>query len=109
PKMIGKSFIETIHPDDREKMNEVYLNLIELKENVDIEVRRKHQDGHFIWLHSDLIPVLDSEGQLEKIVVISGDITEYKRKLKKLEKLAYYDHLTGLPNRRIFLDRLQQS
>lgn len=108
-KIIGKSFIETIHPDDREKMNDVYRNLIETKENVDIEIRRKHQDGHFIWLHSDLIPVLSPEGQLEKIVVISWDITEYKRKVKKLEKLAFYDHLTGLPNRRVFLDRLQQS
>ncbi|WP_099362534.1 diguanylate cyclase domain-containing protein [Fredinandcohnia onubensis] len=108
-KMISKSFLETVHPDDREKMNDVYLNLIETKENVEIEVRRKHQDGHFIWLHSDLIPVLSSEGQLEKIVVISWDITEYKRKVKKLEKLAFYDHLTGLPNRRIFIERLQQS
>jgi diguanylate cyclase (GGDEF)-like protein/PAS domain S-box-containing protein len=108
-KMISKSFLETVHPDDREKMNDVYLNLIETKENSDIELRRKHQDGHFIWLHSDLIPVLSSEGKLEKIVVISGDITEYKRKVKKLEKLAFYDHLTGLPNRRIFLERLQQS
>nr|WP_309098992.1 diguanylate cyclase [Fredinandcohnia onubensis] len=108
-KMIGKSFIETIHPDDRERMNDEYQNLIETIENVDIEIRRKHQDGHFVWLHSDLIPVLSSEGQLEKIVVISGDITEYKRKVKKLEKLAFYDHLTGLPNRRIFIERLQQS
>lgn len=108
-KMISKSFLETVHPDDSEKMNDVYLNLIDTKENVDIEVRRKHQDGHFVWLHSDLIPVLSSEGQLEKIVVISWDITEYKRKVKKLEKLAFYDHLTGLPNRRIFLERLQQS
>lgn len=107
--MTGKSFFETVHPDDIEKMKVVFANLIKTQSHIDIEVRRKHQDGHFVWLHSDFIPVLSSEGQFEKIVAISGDITKYKKKVKRLEKLAYYDHLTGLPNRRIFVESLQQS
>ncbi|THE10935.1 PAS domain S-box protein [Bacillus timonensis] len=108
-KRVNESLFDTVHPDDFEKIRDIFKNLIETKEHVDIEVRRKHLDGHFVWLHSDLIPVLDSEGELEKIVVISGDISEYKRKVKKLEKMAFYDYLTGLPNRRILLERLNQS
>ncbi|WP_010283604.1 diguanylate cyclase domain-containing protein [Bacillus timonensis] len=108
-KRVDETLFGTIHPDDLERMNDVFTKLLETKEHVDIEVRRKHHDGHSVWLHSDFIPVLSSEGELEKIVVISGDITEYKRKVNKLEKLAFYDYLTGLPNRRIFEERLLQS
>ncbi len=67
------------------------------------------KSGHSIWLHSHFIPVLSSEGDLEKIIVISSEITESKRKEEKLAKMAFYDYLTGLPNRRLFTDRLNQA
>lgn len=56
-----------------------------------------------------LIPVLDHEGELEAIVGISHDITERKRAEEKIWHDANHDLLTGLPNRRLFIDRLEQA
>jgi len=42
-------------------------------------------------------------------VVLSRDVTERKLSEDKIEHLAYYDTLTGLPNRRLLMDRLRQA
>ncbi|RKQ32650.1 sensor domain-containing diguanylate cyclase [Oceanobacillus halophilus] len=107
--MVGKMFSKFVHPDDVERINQAFTSLFETKENLEIEVRRKHVEGYSIWLHSHLIPIVDDKGELDKIVVISRDITDNKRKEEKLSKMAYYDQLTGLPNRRLFNDHLEQA
>lgn len=50
--------------------------------------------------------VRDSEGGLTHYVSVSRDITAIKQSEQKLEKLAFYDSLTSLPNRALFRDRL---
>lgn len=56
-----------------------------------------------------LAPVLDDNGNTEAIVGISRDVTERKRAEEKIWHNAHYDLLTGLPNRRFFLDLLDQK
>lgn len=56
-----------------------------------------------------LAPVLDMDRQTEATVCISRDITERARAEKKIWHNAHHDLLTGLPNRRLFLDRLEQE
>ena len=55
------------------------------------------------------IPVHDSEGRYQGIVTICEDISDKKATELKIHQLAYYDLLTGLPNRGMFLDRLHQA
>jgi diguanylate cyclase (GGDEF)-like protein/PAS domain S-box-containing protein len=55
------------------------------------------------------IPVRDSEQRYLGIVTTCEDISEQKKAAEKINRLAYFDLLTGLPNRGMFLDRLQQS
>jgi len=43
------------------------------------------------------------------IVTVCDDITSHKEAEEKIKRRAYYDSLTGLPNRAMFLDRLQQA
>jgi diguanylate cyclase (GGDEF)-like protein len=50
---------------------------------------------------------LDAEGQ--RFIVLSRDITRRKQAEAEIEHLAFFDPLTGLPNRRLLLDRLQQA
>ena len=53
--------------------------------------------------------LLDTEGNQRGIVYVAKDITEHKQAEENLNYLANYDTLTGLPNRMLFLDRLEQS
>jgi diguanylate cyclase (GGDEF)-like protein/PAS domain S-box-containing protein len=55
------------------------------------------------------IPVLDREQRYLGIVTTCEDISEQKQAEEKINRLAYFDNLTGLPNRSMFLDRLHQS
>ncbi|MBT2785320.1 MULTISPECIES: sensor domain-containing diguanylate cyclase [unclassified Halomonas] len=56
-----------------------------------------------------LAPVLDEQHNYEATVCISRDITEQALAEEKIWNNAHYDYLTGLPNRRLFLDRLGQE
>ncbi|HEY0924305.1 EAL domain-containing protein [Rheinheimera pacifica] len=55
------------------------------------------------------LPLRDSNGDIYALCGISTDITEHKQHQQEIHQLAFYDALTGLPNRRMLLDRLQQA
>ena len=53
--------------------------------------------------------LLYSGGDVAKLVIVNRDITERRRVEQQLEHNLFHDALTGLPNRRLFLDRLQTA
>lgn len=55
------------------------------------------------------IPLRDTQGVVAALCGISTDITEQRRHQEELHQLTFYDPLTALPNRRLFLDRLQDG
>lgn len=69
--------------------------------------RRKNGEIYPEWLN--ISAVLNSEGQVTNYIGSFIDITERKAAEERVEHLAFYDHLTDMPNRRLFLDRLQHT
>ncbi len=65
--------------------------------------------GRVFWGHLSMTPVQDESGYIRAIIAIVQDINERKLLEEKLEAMAHYDALTGLPNRALFFDRLAQA
>jgi diguanylate cyclase (GGDEF)-like protein/PAS domain S-box-containing protein len=102
------SAFEQIHPDDRFKVLEAAREARETGVGKCLEYRIKHKDGSWRVLESVASTIRDDHGQVAKLVIVNRDITERKRAEQQLEHNLFHDALTGLPNRRLFLDRLQQ-
>ncbi|MDA8229882.1 MAG: EAL domain-containing protein [Magnetospirillum sp.] len=66
--------------------------------------RRKNGDVFPVWLTINTIS--DDDGNVTQFAGVFADITERKKTEEKIKNLAYFDVLTGLPNRRLFTDRL---
>jgi PAS domain S-box-containing protein len=73
------------------------------------EVWSERQDGELFPLWMSLTAILDAEGQVAGYVAVMSDISARKRDEEATRYLAEHDFLTGLPNRVLLLDRLQQG
>ena len=103
------SAFEQIHPDDRFRVLEAAREARETGAGKRLEYRIKHKDGSWRVLESEASTIRDAKGEVAKLVIVNRDITERKRAEQQLEHNLFHDPLTGLPNRRLFLDRLQSS
>src|ERR1700751_1430683 len=103
------SAFEQIHVDDRFKILEAAREARETGLGRRLEYRIKHKDGSWRVLESVASTVRDGKGEVAKLVIVNRDITERKRAEEQLEHNLFHDPMTGLPNRRLFMDRLQHS
>jgi diguanylate cyclase (GGDEF)-like protein/PAS domain S-box-containing protein len=103
------SAFEQIHADDRFKVLEAAREARETGVGKRLEYRIKHKDGSWRVLESVASTIRDDKGAVTKLVIVNRDISERKRAEQQLEHNLFHDPLTGLPNRRLFLDRLQSS
>jgi len=67
------------------------------------------EDGYQGQFETIKTPIRDVNGRVTGVLGVCRDITDRKRAEQEIERLAFYDALTGLPNRRLLLDRLQRS
>jgi diguanylate cyclase (GGDEF)-like protein/PAS domain S-box-containing protein len=105
-----EEYSNRIHEDDalsvRKSLNQALLHGTPYH----AEYRLRHEDGRYIWV-SDRGSVVSRQanGSPERMVGSVTNIDERKRNEAEIHKLAFYDALTNLPNRRLSLDRLQQA
>ena len=103
------SSFEQVHPDDRFKVLEAAREARESGVGKRLEYRIKHKDGSWRVLESLASAIRDAKGEVSKLVIVNRDITERKRAEEQLEHNLFHDPMTGLPNRRLFLERLQRA
>ena len=98
------------HDDDVVEMQQLFANLArgEIPHH-EIDRRFVRQGGRVFWGRLSMTPVKDDSGYIRAIIAIVQDINERKLLEEKLEAMAHYDALTGLPNRALFFDRLSQA
>ncbi|MCU7374027.1 EAL domain-containing protein [Paucibacter sp. O1-1] len=73
------------------------------------ELISRRKDGSTFPMSLTLTAVRDARGEVSHCVGLFSDISERKAAAAEIERLAFYDPLTALPNRRLLLDRLQQA
>jgi diguanylate cyclase (GGDEF)-like protein/PAS domain S-box-containing protein len=72
------------------------------------EYRLQFADGRVRWLLGDAVPEREADGSI-LWTGFATDITDRKNAEEEIQRLAFYDALTGLPNRRLLIDRLQHA
>jgi diguanylate cyclase (GGDEF)-like protein/PAS domain S-box-containing protein len=102
------SAFEQIHPEDRFKVLEAAREARSTGVGKKLEYRIRHKDGRWMVLESIAGTIRDEKGDVTKLVIVNRDITDRKHAEEQAEHNSLHDALTGLPNRTLFLDRLEQ-
>ncbi len=80
----------------------------ECRETISFEYEFPHLGQHY-WYQASISPVFDSGMARPRFSFAAVDVTERKLAEQEIQKLAYFDSLTGLPNRALLMDRLHQA
>jgi diguanylate cyclase (GGDEF)-like protein/PAS domain S-box-containing protein len=111
---IGSSYDEwetRIHPEDLQQAKAALKKFADGKTATYANEYRMHcKDGSWKWiLDRGMVVSRDADGKPLRIIGTHTDVTEKKRDEELVWRQANYDALTGLPNRRLFRDRLQEK
>jgi diguanylate cyclase (GGDEF)-like protein/PAS domain S-box-containing protein len=108
-ELLGRELLELVHPHDHEAARKVFDGVVvHPNHEAHGELRFRHKEGHWVWLEGFCQNLLH-EPSVNAIVLNYRDVSQRKETEKQLEYRAYYDSLTGLPNRLLFRDRLVNS
>lgn len=104
---VGQSMTKLIIPADREEEEPRNLARITAGERVEhYETVRRRKDGLLIDVSVTISPICDDSGRVIGASTIARDITRTKEAEAQIQRLAFYDPLTELPNRRLLQERL---
>ena len=102
------NWLEVLHPLDRDRFRATLDGIVEQRRGrIAQDFRMRTADGHYLWFTLRARPVVGSDGEVIRLVGTLTDVTEFKTAEERLLHDAVHDNLTGLPNRELFLDRLE--
>ena len=110
PNSLGgpaRNWLPVLHSDDRDSFRTTLDVVVEHRRGrVMQNFRLRGADGHYHWFSLRARPVVGSDGEVIRCVGTLVDVTEQKKSEERLLHDAVHDNLTGLPNRELFLTRL---
>lgn len=105
-----RRWLEALPAGDRDRFRAALDALLENRRGrLAQEFRLRSSDGHYYWFRIRARPVLGDDGEVVRLTGTLTDITEGKNAEERLLHDAVHDNLTGLPNRELFLDRLDTA
>jgi len=104
-----RAFLHAVHPDDRSAVREALQRALYKGESFSIDHRVRFADGSERSVYQQGRVAFDDAGRKGRIVGTIQDVTDRKCLEAKLIHQAFYDPLTDLPNRALFLDRLRDA
>jgi len=106
----ARDWLEILHPGDRDRFKATLDMAVELRRGrIAQDFRLRSEDGHYHWFHLRARPVLGSDGEVVRCVGTLLDVTDERSAEERLLHDAVHDNLTGLPNRELFIDRLNAA
>jgi diguanylate cyclase (GGDEF)-like protein/PAS domain S-box-containing protein len=97
-----------LHPDDDAMIADYLQDLLPSHHDCfSLEFRLRHLEGHYVPVLSRGYVLRDDTGKAVRMSGVNTDLTERKRTEQRVYELAYFDHLTGLPNRRFLLEEME--
>ncbi|PPK94545.1 PAS domain S-box-containing protein/diguanylate cyclase (GGDEF)-like protein [Kineococcus xinjiangensis] len=110
---MGSDIVAAIaHPDDIETLTRANRQIREVADGEVVRIRFRVKDagGEYRWLSRQVTPFArDASGAVTQILGIAQDITEAVTAEERILAASLHDDLTGLPNRRLLLDRLTSA
>ena len=111
PNSLGgpaRTWLPALHSDDRDTFRTTLDVVLEHRRGrVGQSFRLRGADGHYHWFALRARPVVGSDGEVIRCVGTLVDVTEQKKAEERLLHDAVHDNLTGLPNRELFMNRLE--
>jgi PAS domain S-box-containing protein len=109
-ELAGRSVADVIYEEDREKSKEALEQLFTNGTPVFRQEKRYvRKDGTLSWANTSISAIHGKEGNVLYGLAIIEDITERKTAAEKIRLLAYYDSLTGLPNRTFHKELIKRA
>ena len=105
----GSDSFAQIHLDDREQVIQLFHETVKSGHGRPTQFRFLLPDGNVRFIESRANAVRGKSGEVDRIIVVSRDVTERLSADERVRHLAHHDLLTDLPNRVLMRDRIEQA
>ncbi len=104
--LVGRSLFDFLPGASQDELHRALI-VLRSQDRVDLELESVARDGSLTWLQLVLLPARDRDATVHAVHVFIKDVTESRELHERIQHQAFYDPLTGLVNRTLFQERLE--